>query len=251
MKNQQYWAWKLLISGNSNELRRLTEGKQTDYVMFTGGVDHWLDCPNDDFQINSIYLRDDDDANTVSQVGYEILSLFNGASTIYERNYCKLELIGLVRNDEPHKLQEKQAAHGLLKRPNIDQAQFEDFLRSARGHDRRTFLLMLATENEDVYQILKYFDMSLNWTTYYKILETLEAHASTEKINLKCSATDRKSFTNTANNYSLSGLNSRHGFKQSIKENKTPSMSIEQAHQLVTKAARTYLFAKYGSLASA
>jgi hypothetical protein len=246
MANGKYWNWELLISGNSNDLRQLTSGHQSHYIVFSGGVDDWLDCPNDDFRISSIYLGDDDDAHTVSQVGYELLSLFNGASILFQRSRRKLELHGIVRDGSTERLHERGAGVGLLERPNIDDAHFEDFLQVARAHDARTFLLMLATECEDVYQILKYFDMSLDWVTFYKLLESVESHAEAGKIDLKIDKAQRTAFTNTANNYSLSGFESRHGFKQIVKQNKTASMSIDQAYAFIAGIAKQYLGAKYG-----
>ncbi len=76
------WKWEAFVSGNSNDLRTLTEGRQSPYLVFSGGVDDWLDCPSDNFAVSSIYFGDEDDSSTVSQVAYELLSLFNGAKAL-------------------------------------------------------------------------------------------------------------------------------------------------------------------------
>lgn len=243
--NELYWSWQLLVYGNSNELRQLTYGHQSHYFCFGGGVNDWLDCPNDDFRINSIYLNDSDDAFTVSQTGHELISLFNGASCIFNPNSMRLGLSGIANRDQSATLSERSNAIGLLKRPDISEERHRQFLRDARKHDIRVFLLMLATENEDAYQILKYFDMRLDWVTYYKLLETVETHSEAKNIDLNIDKSERSAFRNTANNYSLSGLDSRHGFKESVKINKTASMTLDQAHRFISSAARSYLSARY------
>lgn len=77
---------------------------------------------------------------------------------------------------------------------------------------------------------------------YYKILESIEEFAKKYSLNIHSKTeAKRKSFTNTANNYSLSGLNSRHGFKDFIKENKTPAMTLTDAHNFISTIAKEYL----------
>ncbi|WP_290539528.1 hypothetical protein [Alcanivorax sp.] len=51
----------------------------------------------------------------------------------------------------------------------------------------------------------------------------------------------RKAFTNTSNNFSLSGFDSRHGFKELTKQNNTEAMSLDEGHDFVTKMAKTYI----------
>ena len=93
--------------------------------------------------------------------------------------------------------------------------------------------------------ILKYLDLDRSWANYYKLMETVDSHAALKKLQLTDVPADRKAFTNTANNFSLAGFDSRHGFKQIVKANKTPAMKLEEAHAYITGLCKRYLQAAY------
>ena len=112
-------------------------------------------------------------------------------------------------------------------------------------------LLILATENDDIYKILKYLYFGCSWSNYYKPMETVESLASINGLTLSNDKSKRAHLTNTANNYSLAGFISRHGFKQNIKANKTPSMTIEEAYKYVTGLCESYLVEAYPDIFSA
>jgi hypothetical protein len=67
---------------------------------------------------------------------------------------------------------------------------------------------------------MKWFNISN--TSKGRLYPTFDGRQST-------SGKERKSFTNVANNFSLSGIDSRHGFRNEVKENKTEKMTLEQA----------------------
>jgi hypothetical protein len=89
--------------------------------------------------------------------------------------------------------------------------------------------------------------METSWMTYYKIMETVETFAQNKCIELGATKSTRKRFTNTANNFSLSGFDSRHGFKEAVKQNKTDSMTIDEAYSFVSEMAKEYLKKAYFS----
>jgi hypothetical protein len=196
---------------------------------------------NDDFRLNSVYFDNETDPELVWQVGYELVSLFNGVSNIISTNHRKMELAELQHNGVLVRKIAKQNVMALLGRPNLTPYVIDLELKKAIQLDVRFLMLNLATEREDIYLILKYFDMELSWINLYKTLETIESLSKKTKINLSINKKKRGLFTNTANNFSLSGLESRHGFKQVIKENKTPSMEVDEAHQFVSEIAKEYL----------
>lgn len=106
-------------------------------------------------------------------------------------------------------------------------------------------MLLLATENEDVYMVLKYLHLGRGWADYYKLMETIDSNAAIKGLTLPDDDKLRKSFTKTANNFSLAKFDSRHGFKKVLKQNKTPALNIEEGHRFVTSLARNYLLAAY------
>jgi hypothetical protein len=142
--------------------------------------------------------------------------------------------------------QQKTDVLELLGKPNLNERQIQEEYINAKRSDYRISLLCLSTENEDLYLILKYFDQDESWANYYRLIETIETFAKDKKITLNIDESERKKFTNTANNYSLSNIDSRHGLKKIVKENKTPSMTIEEAYYFARRIAMSYISQVYG-----
>ncbi|MDH0426621.1 hypothetical protein [Stutzerimonas stutzeri] len=238
--------WEVMLNGNPQDLRQLSEaGISIDYFRIWGGIDHWHDCPNDHFSFNSLYFENEQDLEVVWQVSYELVSLFNGASELYWQGYRKLSIHSINFREKPIVFSEKAAVSGLLQRPAISLRKRDEELTNAFKTSSRLGLLVLATENDDVYMILKYLDLDRSWANYYKLMETVDSHTALKKLQITDFSAERKRFTNTANNFSLAGFDSRHGFKQIVKENKTPSMKLEEAHAYVTGLCKRYLQAAY------
>jgi hypothetical protein len=237
--------WEYLLKGNPQALNNLSEIMGSYYFHIYNVPSHNLDCNVDDNRMTSVYCNDEDDINVVWQVGYELVSLFNGAACLYDTNFSKIEIEAVWRNEKPIAWIEKNGAPGLLGKPDLNSMQIQEEHRKSSLDDPRFRLVNLATENEDIYLILKYFDMEPSWTTYYKTLETVETLAKKESVAININTKERKSFTNVANNYSLSGLDSRHGFKQNIKNNNTKKMTMNEAHQFIRSVAMSYLKQKY------
>ncbi len=208
-------------------------------------IDYWNDCRNDHFSFNSIYFEGEQDEELVWQVAYELLSLFNGASELFERGYRKLSIHSISLRGLSLNYRDQLVAQGLLERPQISPARREEELQKAKKASSRHTMLLLATENEDVYMILKYLDLGRGWADYYKLMETIDSYAAIKSLTVPDDDKLRTSFTNTANNFSLAKFDSRHGFKKVLKQNKTPAMNIEEGHRYVTGLARNYLLAAY------
>ena len=232
--------WEFYLDGNSMDFRRHSEARENLYFDISGGIDHHNDCMNDDFRLRSVYFNDEDDPEIVWQIGYELASLYNGILSIHKNNYRKLNLAELLHNGSALGKPPKRNIVALLGKPNISNYLYHQEFENVKmnGH---FFMMNLATEREDVYLILKYFDNEGSYINYYKALETIEALAIKTGIKITVDRKSRKAFTNTANNYTLSGLDSRHGFKQAIKENKTPSMELSEAHEFISSIAQEYL----------
>ena len=245
---ENYSDWEFLLDGNPHELRGLSEGLGTGYLNIYGGIDDWNDCFNNDFRMTTMYAQDEVDAETVWQVGYELLSLYNGASELFQLNARKLSIHELRHKGVAVKYVAPRNFSALLKSPpNFSQARIAEEYKHARKHSIKLVLVHLATENKDVFFILKYLDMAPGWVTYYKLMEAVESFAKAKSIQLGADAQDRNAFTNTANNFSLSGFEARHGFKEMVKSNKTRSMNLEEAHAFVTSMVKSYLNQAYGS----
>lgn len=233
--------WEFYLDGETRDFRSFSEAQRSLYFHISGGIDHYHDCMNDDFRFSSVYFDDEDDPEVVWQIGYELASLYNGISSILGKVRRKLELADLIHNGVKVRKPPKRNIVALLGKPSISDHLYSQEFERVKQANVRFFMINLATEREDAYLILKYFDIEESYINYYKILETLEALSKKTGIPISVDQKLRKAFTNTANNYTLSGLDSRHGFKEAVKENKTPSMELSEAHSFVTSIAKEYL----------
>ncbi len=242
---ENYGYWEFLIGGGSQDLREFSTGIRNPYFSVYGGVDHWNDCPNDDFRMKTIYCHNEDDPRIVWQIGYELISLFNGAACMLNKNFRKLFIERVLHKEKHVEFYTRTQVAALLGKPNLSQDQIKAELENVKSYDKRLWLLNLATENQDIYLILKYFDMEGSWLTYYKLLETLETFESEKGIDLKTNKTIKEHFKLTANNFSMTGFDSRHGFKKLQKKIKKSSMSIEEAHTFIADMAKKYISRVY------
>ncbi|MEZ8379540.1 hypothetical protein [Vibrio sp. 10N.222.55.A1] len=234
--------WEFLLSGDLRLIRSFSEQRTSVYFDVSGGVDHWHDCMNDDFRLSSIYFDEEESPETVWQVGYELTSIFNGICLILDSNHQRLKLDELLHNGVSVLKPEKQIHMAVLGHPGslTNDMVFNEF-QAAKSKNIRLFMLNLATEREDVYLLLKYFDLYHDWVNYYKMYETLEAFSKITGIDINIDNKQLKAFKNTANNYQFSGIQSRHGFKKTIASNKTPSMDLAEAHKFIADIAIDYL----------
>ena len=238
-------ACEVMLSGNGQDLHGLTQfGNSTLYFHLWGGVDHQNDCPSEHFSFNSIYFNHESDPFMVWQLSYELISLFNGAAELYEKDYRKLSIHEIVLNGEKSRHFDKVDGIGLLGRP-CSVGERDRQLKKALASPPRLGLLVLATENEDVYHILKYLDAGSNWGNYYKLMETVDSHCKIRQIEVPDNKANRKRFTMTANNFSMAGFDSRHGFKDQVKGNQNPPMTLEEGYEYVTGLCKSYLVAAY------
>ncbi|CAN7775897.1 hypothetical protein [Caballeronia sp. LjRoot31] len=245
--NENYMDWEFVVDGNPHELRDLSESLGTAYFRVHGGIDHYLDCRNDDFRMSTLYAQDETESHTVWQVGYELVGLFNGASALLTYNIRRMSIPSLLYKGSSAgvKWEPMESSAALLGPPPFSQQRIDEEQEHGRRLSFKFSLIHLATENQDVYFILKYLNMEASWVSYYKLLEAVEQFAAAKSIALGTDEKTRKAFTNTANNFSLSGFDSRHGFKQAIKQNKTASMTLEEAHAFVTSVVKTFLKKAY------
>lgn len=239
--------WEFMLNGDTQEFRQKASEAGSFYFRIYGGVDHWLDCPNDDFRMTTIYSEGETDPNNVWQIGYELISLYNGASVLFNKNYRKASIFRLLYQEKQVNYSPQRNDYALLGKPLARQHHFNKELTNGAASCIKFALIQLATENQDVYSILKYLDREASSTTYYKLMEAVETFAKNKEIELDTTTKKRKIFTNTANNFSLSGFDSRHGFKETMKQNNTDSMSLDEGYEFVTSMTMDFLKKVYFS----
>ncbi|TFH82293.1 hypothetical protein [Pseudomonas kribbensis] len=238
--------WEVMLTGNAPDLRSLCNaGLGTAYFRIWGGIDHMNDCPNDEYSFNSIFFDGEDDPNLVWQISYELLSLLNGASKLFSRGARELKIYKVLQGGKETDYQDAMLPLCLLGRPPISAYKWNDEMAAALGMSQRLALLILATENEDVYMLIKQFALNNSWSGYYRIMETIDSHARIKNINVNEDKKVRESFTFTANNFSVTKFDSRHGFKDKVKTSKMAVMSIDQAHDFIAGICKSYLEKAY------
>lgn len=241
-------VWSFKVVGDLQVFHALQGRQRPSYFDIRGGTNQWHDCPDDEFVLTSVYWENERSADIVWQIGHELVSLYNGASVLFDRECVKVTLVQLENDGVYVPRQPPAATAALMGPPPMPKELLEAEDAALYSGPPEVRLLRLATENKDVYHILKYLDMAPGWVAYYKLLESIEEFADGAELDLKVQTQDRRRFTNTANNYSLSGFDSRHGFKEALKLNRTPSMTLEEGHDFVAGLALQYLKLKYPNL---
>ncbi|KAA8739125.1 hypothetical protein FE275_19360 [Pseudomonas koreensis] len=233
--------WEFWLTGNSFDLRGMSESVGTRYFNVYGGVDHWNDCKNDDFRMNTIYTKGEEDPILVWQIGYELVSLFNGAAFLFDQHHRKVGIEALVKGESKVDYCPHYQKLALLGKPDLNQHQINQEILNVKDN-ARLLLLHQGTENKNFYMLLKYLDMPATWSNYYKILETVETFAKQDSVDLQTNKTQREKFASTANNYDLAGFDARHGFKAIAGVNKEKSMTLDQAYIFISSVVKKYLF---------
>ncbi|MFR0675504.1 hypothetical protein ACLUUI_16150 [Enterobacterales bacterium AW_CKDN230030176-1A_HGKHYDSX7] len=234
-----------LTGGNPAVLHQLVNRNVgSGHFWLWGGINDHLDCRDNNFSFSSAHFDDfDEDPDLAWQVAHELLSLFNGALSLILDQQYPFRIGALLHNGRNLNYAEKLTAPGLL-------GALPPSAKRGREHEDSSLvfrLLSLACEHQDAFHLVKLFELPGGWTSYYKILETLESYTTMYGLNVPVDQKIKKSLELTANNFSISGFDSRHGFKQQVKKIKTASLTIEEARPFIIDYARKYLAVRYGS----
>jgi hypothetical protein len=101
-------------------------------------------------------------------------------------------------------------------------------------------IVELSAQDEGVCLLVRLFGLEINWITVYRILETVETLMTEDGFPSPIKTSDRKALTNSANNFSISGLRSRHGFIGAGKPNNAPKATMNEAFETVRAATKEY-----------
>lgn len=239
--------WEVELTGDGVDLYGMTgRGGSPDYFRIWGGTDHQNDCPSYDYSFNSLYFNDQRDPEVIWQLAYELVNIFNGARELFSFRSSKQSIQDIYFLGQRVRHRQQARVIALLGRPHMFQHQWEEQLGKALQISPRLGLLILATENEDIYMMLKYLGFEASWSNYYKLLETMETHAKLKGKEIPGAKAERGRFTNNANNFSLVGYDARHGLKAlSERENTESVMSLQEAHAFITGRCKGYLNTVY------
>lgn len=285
-------SYNFLVGGNPAYLRNLAEsGTGTKYFDIVGGVNDYLDCPNDDFRLSSTLFTELEN-NLICQLGYDLVSISNSLHKLFIPEYFpkskvsnlsfqpKLEdTIIAVGPDNEFEITEpvdeglgikdfrrfplviKEFYHGNtqveLDRKNTqfsinnfchnETELIEDIKSEILGSKKLDIFHFLLTSfiREDVYLILKLVDRidsdsdSDDWSQIYKIFETIENLESITSIETQIDTTLKRKFKNSANNFSITGIDSRHGYTSNPGGNQI--LSYDEALAFILDISQKYL----------
>lgn len=278
------------MGGNPAYLRSLAEfGTGTKYFDIRGGVNDYLDCPNDDFRLSSTFFTELEN-NLICQLGYDLVSISNSLHKLFIPEYFpKLKVSNLsfqpkledtiiaVGPDSEFEITEpvdeglgikdfrrlplviKEFYHGNtqveLDRKNTrfsinnfchnETELIEDIKLEILGSEKFGIFHFLLTSfiREDVYLILKLIDRIDSdfddWSQLYKIFETIENLESITNIDTQIDESLKRRFKNSANNFSITGIDSRHGYTSNPGGNQI--LSYDEALNFILDISKKYL----------
>lgn len=283
-------SYNFLVGGNPAYLRSLAEfGTGTKYFDIGGGVNDYLDCPNDDFRLSSTFFTELEN-NLICQLGYDLVSISNSLHKLFIPEYFpKLKVSNLsfqpkledtiiaVGPDSEFEITEpvdeglgikdfrrlplviKEFYHGNtqveLDRKNTrfsinnfchnETELIEDIKLEILGSEKLNIFHFLLTSfiREDVYLILKLIDRidpdSDDWSQLYKVFETVENLESITNIDTQIDTSLKRKFKNSANNFSITGIDSRHGYTSNTGGSQT--LSYDEALNFILDISKKYL----------
>lgn len=236
--------WSVELKGDHMDLGNVaTAGSRSDYFRVWGGVDDWHDCPSDRYFFNTLYFEYARDEETIWQMTYELLDILNSTTEFFSLEAWKQSVVAIRHKDVPITFRPKAKVVALIGRPaRMSYHKWRQHMDDALKSSPRLALLVLATEKEDIRTMLKYFSVPGSWSTYYKILETMETLARKNKgVSVPVSRAERSRFTNSANNFEVVGIDARHGMMPHGRENPVEPMTLEEGHAFITGFCKSYL----------
>lgn len=235
-------------SGSPHFLRGLSNSCFSDYFSIECVVDHMNDCETDDFIMRSALFHNVSDLAEISKITAYIIASVNGAGKLYNKDFSLIEITGIKRNTQ---------IESYIYSP-IDDLDFLGNLKNNlplnvtptnKSNNKVVTLFENALNDADLLLLLLYYNMENNWVVYNRILETIEycIRATLNGVSVKSLIDDRKvkAFNNSANNFSIAGLEARHGPSAQQRPNNRDKMSFVDAHTFVRDVSKRFISEKY------
>jgi len=231
-------GWEFILFGNFSLLKQISSSRLGYDFQVREVFNDLIDASVDDLRFCTWHCNGVEDRQVALEKGFELVSLFNGAASLFYESTEKTQIYSLWLNQIEQKMDENSQLFVPLAVSENGNDCLKEHEENCKG-DIITHSIHVASLDPGIYLLLKYFDLELNWLTLYKILESLEELAKQDSFNLGVASQKRGAFTNTANSYSLSGIESRHGFKVK-KQNKSAVMTIQEARSFIRELTKKY-----------
>lgn len=251
--NYEYWLPQINILNSDN-----IGGYNLKDIHIYTEPDLINDGHSEDHRFNTFHCNNIANDESAWMVGLELTSLLRGLVTIffgedYQKNIYleKMKKEGDPSVDYPN----YKLGNDISLPSDMYQTLGFNILQNLNGRERIEYTknaktnvfnssLYLAHDNIGVFLIVKYFSQPLTWVNLYRIMETFNTLKNHHDKDWKLSYTksDFKKFSNPANDFSVVGIDSRHGFtKDSLKQNDGPKMELDEAKSMFIKCAQSYL----------
>jgi hypothetical protein len=186
--------------------------------------------------------------------GSFLLALFKGAYTVYHRpsygsyQAMTVSLTRLFKGDSditPQNTNEilpKRSFGTLSESPTEAHQLFIDA-------NNTSMVIALATDHEDVQNLLLQIGYGIDWINLHSILDSIEFYAGKDNFEkllteAKYSKDDVKAFTGTVNNFGLLSIDARHGDMGWGVPKRT--LTLDESRKLVLDLAFAYFKITYG-----
>ena len=230
-----YWVFDILPSGNY--LNSFVKMKNYNYIV---GEDS--DAMQLNFILSSKHFENKENPNDVYQIGMFIIKLFNGFNNIIfkdENKSYEVRLGRLYKNGDENR--EK------INTPNINYLEIDKLLHFPDDNESYfNGFLNQAFRPGLIRNILLHCKDNWNLTSMYKLSDEISCFLKEQDDNVMnyVNKDDYNLFGLTANLFSVSGLEARHG--KSIKKEPKKSMTLNEASEFIRELINKVLEKYFG-----
>ena len=207
---------------NSEEMHIYEETGQFDHHTFDFCFKSWL-CNNET------------DPQSVWQIAYDLIGLLNGALLLYAPVMYPQSIESILQNDTPiDRYADLSLPYYVYEEAQEMLPEIKDRLPVPNTAAFR--LVQESLKNDGLYILVRLLGLAPSWVTLYQVYETVK-HLSPRSIKDRdiISASEDEKFRFTANNFSASGLESRHGMVGQKPRDHTKFIPLGEAKNIVRR----------------
>lgn len=213
--------------------------QNTGELLSFGEFDNqMIDAPTHDFFFKSCLCNSIQNPQDAWGIGLELVSLFNGSTKLYSPNNHFIKLESIVVEQQEYQFPQEYESFSLF----YDFFNLNPHLENNCQFSENHYFSKAITNSKDfrIYLLLKLVGFEVNWVTIYKQLETLEHFMHEDGFSSPLSSRLKTSITKPANNFSILGLQARHGFQGEHYENNQETLNLNTASEYMLQAIKPY-----------
>lgn len=245
--------WLISLKGNSIVLDNLDRSMSSPHFsIFDDSDDHQAE----QYFLRSSHFNGSESGEKVFSAASGLIQLINGASAIdwgfnnyIRRGSISLDGIYSTNKDRPSDSDWSNVNVSNQVVPSNPFIGSESRSRHVNPYRHETTAyIQLCLENDDVFHLLRQISVGFDWRNLYCIWDTIAHYSGGSKRAIKdlnLNEDEIKSFTGTANNFGVLGLEARHGVMGwEIPQN---TVTKEEAIDIVNSVVKKYLNSKRNS----